>query len=106
MLTPCPAPQTPLCPAPQHSLHSLMGSSDQSRQSRAESHTLSKLMHSPLWHLNLLGPSHRVTKRGKENSQEGLSCRGLPKMTLGAEYVAQWYNPCLQFPTSHGEALP
>ena len=37
-----------LSPAPQHSLHSLMGSSDQSWQSRAESHTLSKLMHSPL----------------------------------------------------------
>lgn len=69
-------------PAPQHSLHSLMGSSDQSRQSRAELHTLSKLMHSPLWHLNLLGPSHCVTERGKESRQEGLSCRGLPKMTL------------------------
>lgn len=74
MLMPCWAPQTPpLCPAPQHSLHSLMGSSDQSRQSRAELHTLSKLMHSPLWHLNLLGPSHWVTERGKENGQEGLS---------------------------------
>lgn len=56
-------------PTPQGSPQSLRGSSDQSRQSLTELHTLSREMHSPLWHLNLLGPSQRVTMRTTEEGQ-------------------------------------
>lgn len=45
---------------PLHSPHSLRGSSDQSLQSRCLSHTFSMLIHSPLRHLNLVGPSQWV----------------------------------------------
>lgn len=55
------SPQAPRAAHIPGSPHSLRGSSDQSRQSLTESHTLFRGMHSPLWHLNLLGPSHRVT---------------------------------------------
>ena len=43
------------------SLHSLMGSSLQSGQSRALLHTLLISIHSPLRHLNFSGPLHWVT---------------------------------------------
>lgn len=43
-----------------YSPHSLKGSSDQSLQSRCMSHTFSMLIHSPLGHLNLFGPSQWV----------------------------------------------
>jgi hypothetical protein len=61
---PIPSPPTILPIAcRQDSPHSLMGSSDQSRQSLTELQTLSMVMHSPLWHLNLLGPSQSVTAK-------------------------------------------
>lgn len=41
-----------------HSPHSLMGSSDLSLQSLCLLHTFSMLIHSPLLHLNMVGPSH------------------------------------------------
>lgn len=46
--------------SPLDSPHSLRGSSDQSLQSRRPSHTFSMLIHSPLRHLNLVGPSQCV----------------------------------------------
>lgn len=48
-----------------NSPHSLRGSSDQSLQSRRWSHTLSMLIHSPLRHLNLVGPSQWVAVTDK-----------------------------------------
>lgn len=41
-----------------HSPHSLMGSSDPSLQSLCLLHTFCMLIHSPLLHLNMVGPSH------------------------------------------------
>lgn len=71
---PLPAPhELRELPAPPGSPHSLRGSSDQSWQSRTELHTLSRVRHSPLWHLNLLGPSHTVATRAKEEGQGPLS---------------------------------
>lgn len=52
--------QTVVNERPLHSPHSLRGSSDQSLQSRCLSHTISMLIHSPLRHLNLVGPSQWV----------------------------------------------
>lgn len=55
-------------PSLSHSLHSLMGSSLQSGQSRALLHTLLISIHSPLRHLNFSGPLHWVTvERYKES---------------------------------------
>lgn len=45
--------------------HSPRGSSEWSRQSLCLLHTFSMLMHSPVLHLNMAGPSHALAAQGK-----------------------------------------
>lgn len=63
--------ERPTFSASPYLLHSWMGSSEKSLQSGLSSHSLSVLMHSPLWHRKWVGPSHLVTAAGRRRHIRG-----------------------------------